>query len=496
MPTSNRPSSDRRTWILLTLCIAQFMLVLDISVTNVALASIQRALGFAVTDLQWIVTAYTITFGSLLIFFGRAGDLFGRRRLFELGLVLFTVASLLCGLTQHPWQLIAARAMQGLGAAMMSPAALSLLTTTFAEGAERNRALSIWGAITAGGAAAGMIIGGILTDLANWRWVFFINAPIGVFTLISVRAVVPDSRDEHRQPLDVAGAITITGGLVALVYGLTQTESKGIGSAVVLSWLSAAAALLVVFVIVERRVASPLVDGRVLRSSSVRGANLFSLVSSTVIVGQSFFLSLYLREILGYSPLRTGFALIPITIVVVAVAGVIPRVLPYLGVKITLTLAGLLLAVGMLLHARMPVGGSYLADVLPAIIVTAAGLGLGFVAATIAATTGVAAHQQGLASGILNTSQQVGGAVGLALLATIAASRTNNALANGAEPLKALVNGFSRGFITAAGLAVLAALAAAIYAPGRTSTGPSDSGKNSARTAEKAEVLQLKIGPE
>jgi EmrB/QacA subfamily drug resistance transporter len=456
--------------VLLVLCVAQFMLVLDISVTNVALASIQSDLGFAVGDLQWIVTAYTLVFGSLLIFFGRAGDLFGRRRLFVAGLVVFSLASLLCGLAQEPWQLIAARALQGLGGAMLSPAALSLLVTTFAEGPERTKALGVWGSIAAGGAAAGMILGGILTDLAGWRWVFFVNVPVGVLALVGAVRAVPESKHAARTRLDVAGALAVTGGLVALVYGLTRVETAGLGAGVTLRWFALAAALLVAFVVVERRVAAPLVDFGLFRSRGVAGANLFSLLTTAVVVGQSFFLSLYLRNVLGYSPLRTGFALIPITLVVVAVATSMPRLLPRLGVRAVLTLAGLFQAGGMLLSARFAPGGSYLTDVLPAIVVAAVGLGLGFVGATIAATAGVAPQQQGLASGVLNTAQQVGGSVGLAVLATLAAGHSRDLLTDGAGQADALTGGFARGFVVAAAFALAAALAAVLLAPGRTAT--------------------------
>jgi EmrB/QacA subfamily drug resistance transporter len=449
------------------LCLAQFMLVLDVSVTNVALASIRADLSFAVGDLQWIVTAYTLVFGSLLIFFGRVGDLWGRRRLFIAGTAVFTFASLLCGLAQNPWQLIGARAVQGLGGAMMSPAALSLLTTTFEEGPERNRALGVWGAIAAGGAAAGMIIGGVLTDLASWRWVFLINVPVGLAIAMAAPRFVVESRARGRIPrLDVLGAVTVSGGLVVLVFGLTRVGPDDVWSATVLSSLSAAALLLVSFVVLERRTANPLVDFSLLRNRSVSVANGFSVLSTAVIVGQSFFVSLYLREVLGYSPLRTGLALVPITLMVIAVASVIPRALPVLGVRTTLAAAGLLLAGGMVLQARMPDDGAYVTDVLPAILLTAAGLGLGFVAATIAATAGIEAHHQGLASGMLNTSQQVGGALGLAVLATVAASQTERLLAEGESPLRALNGGFSTGLSVAIGFAVAAAVIA-LAAPGR-----------------------------
>jgi EmrB/QacA subfamily drug resistance transporter len=472
MPATYKPATPpvRQGVVLLVLCLAQFMLVLDISVTNVALASIRADLNFAVGDLQWIITAYTLVFGSLLIFFGRVGDLYGRRRLFVVGTAVFSVASLLCGLAQTPAQLIAARALQGLGGAMMSPAALSLLTSTFEEGAARNKALGVWGSISAGGAAAGMIIGGVLTDLANWRWVFLINVPVGVAVILAARRTVPESRSSRGASLDVPGAVTLTAALAALVYGLTAAGPEGPSSRAAGACFAAAAALLVAFAVIERRAREPLFDFGLLRSRGVSVANAFAVLSTAVVVGQSFFLSLYLREVLGFSPLRTGLALIPITLVVVAVASSIPRVLPRTGVRPVLVTAALLLAVGMTLQARMTVGGQYLPDVLPALLVTGAGLGLGFVAATIAATAGVAERQQGLASGLLNTSQQVGGSLGLAVLATLAAARTSDRLAGGAAPVQALTDGFSLGFGTAVGFAVVAA-AVALLAPGRQPDG-------------------------
>jgi EmrB/QacA subfamily drug resistance transporter len=473
--------------VLAVLCLAQFMLVLDISVTNVALASVRAELGFAVGDLQWIVTAYVLVFGSLLIFFGRAGDLWGRRRLFLVGTALFSAASLLCGLAQAPWQLVAARALQGLGAAMVSPAALSLLTTSFEEGPPRNKALGVWGAIAAGGAAAGMIIGGTLTDVGSWRWVFLINVPIGMAVAIAALRVVPESRMPSPVPLDVPGALTVSGGLLALVYGLTRVGPEG-------STASAAAAFLVAllllgaFVVVERRAQQPIVDAALLRIRGVASANAFSVLSTAVVVGQSFFLSLYLREVLRFSPLRTGFALVPITLVVIAVASALPRVLPRVGVRAALVMAGALLAAGMALQARLPVDGSYVRDVLPAIVVTAAGLGLGFVSATIAATTGVEAQQQGLASGLLNTSQQIGGAVGLTVLATLAASRTTDLIGRGESPLNALNGGFSIGLIGAFVLGLLAAVAA-LAAPGRELPPPSVGAQEAAASAPPAPVV-------
>jgi MFS family permease len=311
MPASPADRPVRTGLVLTILCLAQFMLVLDISVTNVALASIRADLDFAVADLQWIVTSYTLVFGSLLIFFGRVGDLWGRRRLFVIGTAVFSVASLLCGLAQTPAQLIAARALQGLGGAMMSPAALSLLTSTFAEGAARNKALGVWGSIAAGGAAAGLIIGGVLTDVANWRWVFLINVPVGLVLAFAAPRVVPESRGEDRPALDVQGALTLTAALAALVYGLTAAAPDGASTATAVACLIAAAVLLAAFILVERRAAAPLFDFSILRSRSVSAANAFSILSTAVVVAQSFFISLYLRDVLGFSPLRTGLALVP-----------------------------------------------------------------------------------------------------------------------------------------------------------------------------------------
>ena len=451
----------RPNLLLAILCVAQFMLVLDVSVTNVALASVQKDLGFAATDLQWIVTAYTLPLASLLIFFGRVGDLFGRRRLFIAGLILFTLASLACGLVQDAAQLVIARATQGVGGAMLSPAALSLLTGTFSEGTARNRALSIWGAVAAGGAAAGMIIGGVLTDLVGWRWVFLINVPIGLLVLCLTPIVVPASRGT-RGRLDLLGAVTISGGLVALVYGLTRIVPEGLWSSTVGACLAVSTILLFAFIVVQLRTAEPLVDLPIFRNRSVSAANVYNLFSAAIIVSQSFFLSLYLQQVLGWSPLSTGFALVPITVVVVIVAMFVPRFLPRIGMRTTLVLGGVLLACGMLLHARMPVNGSYLVDVLPAILITAAGLGIGLVAVTIAATSGVEQSKQGLASGILTTTQQIGGAVGLAALATVAGATSGS---NGSISNELLTAGYSAAYLVAAIFALAASVTAFLLLP-------------------------------
>lgn len=446
--------------LLMVLCGAQFMLVLDISVTNVALASIQTSLGFRAADLQWIITAYTLVFGGLLILGGRAGDLYGRRPLFLLGVAAFALASLLCGLAQTPGQLIAARGLQGVAAAVVSPAALSLITSSFAEGRARTAALSVWGTVVAGGAAAGMIIGGVVTDLASWRWVFFINVPIGLLTVLAAMHVLPRAARIAHQRLDFAGAATITVGIAALVFAVSQVEPRGAGNAVVMGAGVVAIVLIASFIVIENHVAVPIVPFDLFANRSITSANLFTLLSSAVVVGQSYFLSLYLRQVLGYSPLRTGLALVPITLVVIVVARLIPTLLRAVGLRWTLSSGGVLLTVGMLLQARMPPNGSYL-DVLPGLIVTAAGLGCSFVAATIAATNGVPPERAGLASGVLNTAQQVGGAVGLAVLVSIAASRTAEAVAAKSSEPAALTAGFHAGF-TGAAIAALGATAIAL----------------------------------
>ncbi len=469
MTTDDPPRSGRPGPLLLVLCGAQFMLVLDIAVTNVALASIQTDLGFRPDQLQWLVTAYTLIFGSLLIFFGRAGDLWGRRRLFLLGVAVFSAASLLCGLAQTPGQLIAARTLQGLGAAIVSPSALALLTSTFQEGSARNRALGVWGAVSAGGAAAGMLLGGAMTEYAGWRWVFLVNVPVGALILVALPRLVGEVRTRATGRLDVPGAVTVTAGLVALVWALSQIEARGAGSPAVLAAGAAAVVLLTAFVVIELRAPAPLMPFSLFRSRGVAAADLVTVLTSAVVIGQSYFISLYLRQVLEYPPLQTGLALVPITLTVMVVATAVPRILPRVGARVVLVTSGAFLAVGMLLYSRLPVDGDYL-DVLPGSLLAAAGLGCSLVAATIAATEGVRPDQQGVASGVLNTAQQVGGSVGLAVLATLAASRTAD-LGVSADPTTALNGGFRLAFVVAAGFAVAAALLALVLMPGRTGTG-------------------------
>lgn len=445
------------------LCMAQFMLILDVAIVNVALPSVQRDLGFPSADLQLVVTAYALFFGGLLLLGGRAADLFGRRRVFVWGLGVFTVASLLCGLAPTAGVLVAARAMQGAGAALVAPAGLSLLTTIFSEGEERNRALGAWSAVAAGGGAAGLILGGLLTDLAGWRWVFLVNAPVGAAVIAASLRMLPAGRSTTsaedadtggtlRQRLDAPGAATATLGLMALVYALSLGEREGFGSGTTLALLAGSAALLVAFVFVEKRAGNPLVPFGIFRSRTLAGANLATLFFSAVVIGANFFPTLYLQQVLFFSPLLTGLAFLPMTVVAALASALAARLVGRTGARPLLLSGMLALAAGSALLARVSPDGGYLADVLPGLVLVAVGLGAGFTVGTLAATSGVRAEQQGAASGILTTSQQLGGAVGLALLATVA-----SAVAGDASSPEALVGGFRAAFLAMCGLGLLAA---------------------------------------
>jgi EmrB/QacA subfamily drug resistance transporter len=455
--------------VLLVLCVAEFMVLLDISATNVALASIQRDLGFSQHDLQWVVTTYRLVFGGLLIFFGRAGDLWGRRRLLLLGLGIFGLASLSCGLSQAPWMLIGSRAVQGLGAAILVPSALSLLSSVFTEGPARNRALGVWGAVAAVGAAVGLLLGGALIQL-NWRLVFLLNVAMGLVTLLAVRRLVGEHRASAPGPLDLAGALTVTGGLAALVYGLSQVQPQGLGAPAVLASLALAGGLLAAFVVVEARAAEPLLPPSLLRVRGVAGADVVMLLGSAVVVAQAFYISLYLRQVLGYPPIVTSLALLPVSLTVMLVSILVPRLLPRFGARVLLVVAGVVLAGGMALYARLPVDARYL-EVLAGGIMAGAGLGSAIVAVTVVATSGVRPEQQGITAGVLTTAQQIGGSVGLAVLASLAAARTED-LARTQAPLVALNGGFQLAFTVASGFALVSAAVAAVAIPRRVGIRP------------------------
>jgi EmrB/QacA subfamily drug resistance transporter len=444
--------------ILLLVCIAQFMVILDATVVNVALPSIQKDLGLSEANLQWIVNAYTLVFGGFLLLGGRAGDLLGRKRLFLAGVVVFTVASLLNGLAVNSGMLIGSRALQGLGAAFISPAALSIISTTFAEGKERGKALGIWAAIASGGSAVGLVLGGVLTQAFSWPWIFFINVPVGVAAFVLSLRLIPESIDEHAErSFDVAGAVTVTAGLMALVYAIVKGPQDGWTAAVTLGTFAISAILLVSFVVIELRAAAPLVRLDIFRVRTLTAANVVMFLVASGLFAMFFFNSLYIQRVLDYGPLKAGLAFLPFTAGIMISAGLASQLTPRLGVRPIAVTGMVVTAIGMLLLLRIPVGGSYLTDVFPSIMLTSLGMGAVFVPLTLVATMGLPDSDQGLASGLFNTSQQVGGAVGLAILATLAASHTSSG------EKSALVHGFHWAFAGAAvfvvvGLAALLAL--------------------------------------
>ena len=449
-------------WVVLVLvCLAQFMVVLDATVVNVALPSIQKDLGLSEANLQWVVNAYTLVFGGFLLLGGRAGDLLGRKRLFLGGIVVFTTASLLDGLAWSSGALIASRALQGLGGAFISPAALAIITTTFEEGAERSKALAVWAAIASGGAAVGLVLGGALTQAFSWPWIFFVNVPVGIITFVLSLRLIPESRDERAERnFDVAGAVTVTAGLMLLVYAIVNTQQKGWTSVWTIGTAVVAFALLIAFVVIERGATAPLVRLDIFHTRTLTTANVVMLLVASGLFAMFYFNSLYIQRVLGYGPLEAGLAFLPFTAGIMISAGLSSKYAARAGVR-TLTIVGLLITIaGMLLLARIPVDGTYLVDVFPPIMLTSLGMGAVFVSLTMIATMGLEDSDQGLASGLFNTSQQIGGALGLAILATIAAGRTDAA---GGESAEALVHGFRWAFagsavFLAAGLVAFVAL--------------------------------------
>jgi EmrB/QacA subfamily drug resistance transporter len=462
---SRGPSTN--PWVVLVLvCLAQFMVILDATIVNVALPSIQRDLEFSATDLQWVINAYTLVFGGFLLLGGRAADLFGRRRLFVAGVLLFTFASLLNGLAQSGGMLIAARALQGLGGALVSPAALSIITTTFAEGEERTKALGVWSAIAAGGGAFGLLLGGILTETLSWEWIFFVNVPIGLAAAALSWRLVPESIAPDRpDSVDLAGAVSVTAGLITLVYAIVRAEENGWGSSTTLLLAAVAVLLLAAFVAIERRSSAPLVRLSIFRVRSLTGANLVLLLVAGGLFSFFFFSQLYVQQILGLSPLEAGLAFLPVTVGIVIGAGTAQQLSKRVNVRFVAAIGMFVAACGLFLLSRGDVGGTYWSDVFPGLIPMSIGMGLTFVPVTLIATTNVGPNDAGLASGLFNTSQQIGGSLGLAVLATFAADRTGSTLADlGAGPpdaaaqAAALVDGWQLAFVIAAVLVLLGAV--------------------------------------
>jgi EmrB/QacA subfamily drug resistance transporter len=445
-------------WLVLVIvCFAQFMVVLDATIVNVALPSIQKDLNLSAQNLQWIVNAYTLVFGGFLLLGGRAADLLGRRRLFAIGLAIFSAASLVNALAQSGEMLIVARGFQGLGGALVSPAALSIITTTFDEGPDRTKALSVWGGIAAGGAAFGLLLGGILTQTLSWQWNFIVNVPVGIGVLAATMRFVPESRQEGAvRHFDLAGAVTVTGGLMVMVYAIVKAQQWGWGSTTTLAWAAGAIALLVAFVAIEQRSRSPLVRLSFFRMRWISTANATMFVVAGGMFGMFYFASLYVQEILGYGPLKAGAAFLPVSAGIMVGAGLSQQLIGRVGVK-PVVMAGMTLAAGGLaaLAATTKLDGTYLA-LLAGLLPMAVGMGLTFVPLTLIGTAGVAPADAGLASGTFNTSQQVGGALGLAVLATLASNKTANVLGGlGHGPSvvnqhQALVDGFQVAFIAAA----------------------------------------------
>jgi EmrB/QacA subfamily drug resistance transporter len=444
---------------------AQFMVILDATIVNVALPSIQADLDMSESDLQWIVNAYALVFGGFLLLGGRAGDLVGRKRIFLVGVVIFTVASLLNGLSTSSEMLIICRGLQGLGAALVAPAALSIITTTFAEGAERAKAMSVWAAIAVGGGAVGLVLGGILVDYFTWPWIFYVNIPVGIAVFVASLRYVPESKDERaHKAFDVAGAATVTAGLLILVYAIVKAQEKGWGSAHTLIVGGISLLLLAAFIVIERRSIEPLVRLSIFRVRTVRAANVAMFFVAAGLFAMFFFNTLYLQRVLGYSPLEAGLAFLPFTGGIIIGAGLSQALVAKVGAR-ELPLIGMTMAIaGMLLFVRLQPGGEYVTDFLPGVMLASIGMGLTFVPVTLIATSGIPDSDAGLASGLYNTSQQIGGALGLAVLSTLSVNATDDTLANvGGEPTpdqqaQALVDGFHVAYLGSALLIAAAAV--------------------------------------
>jgi EmrB/QacA subfamily drug resistance transporter len=454
---------QRKNMALALLALTQFVIVLDASIVNVALPSIGSALDFSQDNLSWVVNAYTLTFGGFLLLGGRLADLLGRRAVFIGGLALFSVASLLGGLAQSDTWLIAARAVQGLGAALISPAALSLVTTIFSEGAERNRALGVWGAVAGTGGAAGVLLGGALTQWISWEAVLFVNVPIGLLAAVAAPRLLPESRDADRRYFDIQGAVLVTAGLALLVYALVDANNAGWGTFHTIGLGAIALGLIALFVAWEARAPHPLMPFSIFRLRTLRGANVVGLLLGLALFAMFFFLSLYMQQVLGYDALKTGVSYLPLALMIVASAGVASQLVTRIGFKPVLITGYLMLTAGLVWFSQVSASGSYLGDVLFPSLVVGFGLGLAFVPVTIAAVMGTKPSEAGLASGLINTSQQVGGALGLAILSAIATARTNNVVAAGGHSHGyALTAGFQTAFLVGAGLTLLAAVLASV----------------------------------
>jgi EmrB/QacA subfamily drug resistance transporter len=464
-----------RRWIaLILLCFAQFIVVLDASIVNVALPSMGEALDFSQDNLAWVVNAYVLTFGGFLLLGGRLADLLGRRRVFISGLLLVAAASLAAGFAANEGQLIAARAAQGLGAAIISPSALSIVTNTFRDGSERNKALGAWGAVAGAGGAAGVLFGGILTDGPGWEWVLWINVPVALIVAALAPRLILESRSEAAtRHFDTAGAVSVTAGLSVLVYALVDANDAGWGSTQTLGLLALSAALMAVFIAIELRSQAPLVPFRIFRLRTLTGANTVGLLVGGSLFSMFFFITLYMQQVLGYSPIDAGLSYLPLALMIIIASGVASQLVTHVGFKPVLAAGMLMIAAALLWFSQVSVGGGFVSDILGPSLLAAAGLGFAFVTTTIAAVSGIREQESGLASGLINTSQQIGGALGLAVLATIANSRTDDLVASTgggrSELTNALNEGFQSAFLGGAGIAALGLILTLVLIRGRDS---------------------------
>jgi EmrB/QacA subfamily drug resistance transporter len=458
--TDTREYLERRWWALGLLCMTQFMVVLDASIVNIALPSIGEDVGISQENLSWVVNGYVLTFGGFLLLGGRLADLLGRRRIFMTGLVVVAVASLFAGFAPSEGVLIAARAAQGLGAAIIAPSALSIVTTIFRDGSERNKALGAWGAVAGSGGAAGVLLGGVLTDGLGWEWVMWVNVPVALIVLALTPQLIPESRSESQtRHFDLAGAVTVTAGLSLLVYAIVDAASAGWGSTQTIGLLAAAIVLLGVFTMIERRSDAPLVPFSIFRKRTLTGANVVGLMVGGSLFAMFFFITLYMQQVLGYSPIKAGLSYLPLSVAIILSAGVASQLVTRIGFKPVLVVGLALVAGGLVWFSQISVGGGFTTDILGPSLLAAVGLGFAFVTTTIAAVSGIEDREQGLASGLINTSQQIGGALGLAVLATVANSRTDDVVAAaGGDPAAlpgALVEGFQSAFLGAAAIALV-----------------------------------------
>jgi EmrB/QacA subfamily drug resistance transporter len=462
--------NPRRWLILAVVGTAFFMTILDVAIVNVAIPSIETDLEISRQTVQWVITAYAIAFGGFLLLGGRMADLLGRRRIFVGGLILFTLASLACGLSKtldSAEILIGARAIQGLGAAIISPAALSIVTTTFTEGAERNKALGIWGALGGSGAAAGVLFGGILVKYLGWEWIFYVNIPVGLLVFAGAARIVPESRaDLASRRFDAAGAFTVTGGLALLVYAISKAPDVGWTSARTILLLIVSAAILALFVLIELRGRAPLMPFAIFRNRSLTAANVVGFLMGMVIFANFFLLTLYVQQVLGWSALKTGVTFLATAGTTVIWAGVSQALVTKVGPRPVMTAGLLFMAVALLLYTRIPVDGHYWPDLLPSYLIFALGLAFAFVPISIAALAGVAPHEAGLASGLLNTSQQIGGAMGVAVATTIFSTQAKDLLKTGDTPAQAFTSGYQHAFWALLALALAGAIAAVILLRG------------------------------